>query len=252
MGPRLLFSVAAFLLAEKRRSGDYPVCLTTPFLHPAVTDHARGVSSVSAHNGHPTPCALGASAWYVLRVRPNAERTVERALFRASIPWFVPTYRERVRWSDRWQIAGRLLFPGYVFVRASMLDLAQAAEVGGVLGVLPSNLSPVAVSETDIENVRRVVSSMRPLEACDYQPGDLVTIQGGALRGVTGVVRRHARGARLLINVEMLGRAVSVELDADDLAKESNQRSANKRSAISDQQTSNQHSAFSDQLMADR
>jgi transcription antitermination factor NusG len=172
-----------------------------------------------------TDAATGASvssslSWYALRVFSNRERAVKRTLHQLEYGAFLPVYSERVQWSDRIKIAEKLLFPGYIFTRMPAEALAAALEIPGVLQALPSNLRPLPVADSEIANLHRVMASLLPLSPADYLAGDKVTIKSGALRGVSGVVQRHAGGARLIVSVEMLNRAVSVELDADALAKE--------------------------------
>lgn len=158
--------------------------------------------------------------WYALRTLSNRERSVLSALGRVGLEGFLPTYSERVKWSDREKTVERVLFPGYVFARLDpFADLPAALELSGVVSVLPSNLRPAVISENEIENVRLAISSMLPLKPSAVAIGDKVVVKHGPLRGASGVVVRQADGVKLVINVEMLGRALAVKLDAADLSK---------------------------------
>jgi transcriptional antiterminator RfaH len=157
--------------------------------------------------------------WHVLRVRSNSERAVQTGLRTHQIITFLPSYSETVRWSDRVKVTDRLLFPGYLFARLTAADIPAVLAVAGVVSVLDTNLRPTPVSDEQIENVQRVLSSLLPVEPAAFAVGETITIKQGALKGVSGVVRMHSKGARLVVNIDLLGRSVSVELDASAIAK---------------------------------
>ena len=165
----------------------------------SVTDRAE------AHLAH----------WYALRTRSNRERTCERDLNRCGIASFLPTYRVESRWSDRVKILERPLFPGYLFVCATAAELERATHTRGVVSVLGSNLHPTAIADAEIAAVRQVANTHMNIEPCAYTVGERVTVETGSLAGVSGVIQRTKGARRLVVSVDILGRAVSVELDAD-------------------------------------
>lgn len=155
--------------------------------------------------------------WYAVRVKPNHEFRVERGLSDLGIENYLPFYVESVKWSDRVKRVNRLLFPGYVFVRMTVAEIPSLLAVVGVLGVLPNNITPVAIDETQIAAIGTILASNLPVAACEYHAGDLVRIGSGSLRGLEGVVVRTARSTRLIVSVEILRRAVAVEIDPSAL-----------------------------------
>lgn len=157
------------------------------------------------------------SRWYAVRVKPNHEFRVERGLADLGVENYLPFYIENVKWSDRTKRVNRLLFPGYVFVRMAVADIPSLLSVVGVLGVLPSNITPIAIDEEQIAAIGTILASNLPVETCEYQSGDAVRIGSGVLRGLAGVVVRTARSTRLIVSVEILRRAVAVEIDPSAL-----------------------------------
>ena len=160
--------------------------------------------------------------WYALRVRSNTEFQVSLALQRVLIETFLPTWSEDVQWSDRKKTTVRPLFPGYVFARLlnDACDVRLALQTRGVVQLLPSSFSPQAIPDAEIEMVRRVVAVTSQCRPCAFVSGDLVTIDSGPLAGVSGVVVRTRGSLRVVVSVEILQRAVSVELDAGTLLKQ--------------------------------
>jgi transcription antitermination factor NusG len=163
---------------------------------------------------HVTDGAEVCPEWYALRLRSNRERAVRDALRAQSIEEFLPTYTEATRWSDRQKVLERPLFPGYIFARFPRSDALRIVRIAGVVRLLPSSLQPGAIDAAQIESVRRVCESRLPLLPCPYVAGDTVTVDSGALAGLTGVIQRTRGTARIVVRVEILHRAVSVEIDA--------------------------------------
>jgi len=158
--------------------------------------------------------------WFAIWVMSNAEFVVETALRRLDIETFLPTWSEIVQWSDRKKEITRPLFRGYLFARSADARVPEIVAIAGVIKVLPENLTPEPVDPAEIENVRRLLALGRPLKVCDYTTGDAVTIESGAFAGVRGIVKRTKNGTRVIVKIEILHRAVSVEMDAEDLMKE--------------------------------
>jgi transcription antitermination factor NusG len=165
------------------------------------------------------------SSWFAVWVFAHAEFVVEEALIGYGIETFLPTWAETTQWSDRKKTIIRPLFPGYLFVRCA--DSAdgrreprrEILRVAGVIEVLPTNLNPQPVDGEQIENIRRALASRQPTAPCPYVPGDEIVIDRGPLTGVKGIVQRTKQGTRVIVRVEMLHRAISVEVAASDVLK---------------------------------
>ncbi len=165
---------------------------------------------------HPgTDDGRGVADWFAIRVRSNHEYAVEVALAALGVETLVPSYSETVQWSDRLKVITRPIFPGYVLTQLedTQQQLAPVLETSGVVQVLPSNASPLAVPHDQIETVRRLVDSLLPLLPSDTVVGAPVTVRQGVLSGLTGVIVRQAGRARLVVAVQIFNRAISVELD---------------------------------------
>jgi transcriptional antiterminator RfaH len=149
-------------------------------------------------------------------VRASRVYRVRDAVQELGIETYLPLIEERVSWSDRTKTVLRPLFPGYLFVRASDAgQLASMLQLRDVLRVLPFNRGPEAI---EIESLRQSLASQVPVTPCVFNAGQRVTIAAGPLKGVSGrVVRSSTQGKhpRLFVGVEMLGRGIEAEVDAD-------------------------------------
>ena len=184
---------------------------------PGVT-HVAGAcqEAPSPPDGLPLPT----HRWYALWVMSKAEFVVEDALMGQDIECFLPLWSEVVQWSQRQKTILRPLFPGYLFARLADAQIPQIVQIAGVIKVLPENLKPQPVDAAEIENVRRLLAAGLPMKVCDYVQGDAVLIDSGPLAGVKGIVQRTRNGTRVVVKIEILRRAVRVEIDADELVKE--------------------------------
>lgn len=152
--------------------------------------------------------------WYALLVRPQHERSVAQALAAKNIEAWAPTRRVRRAWSDRMRELETPLFPGYVFSRFVREQRRATLETPGVLRIVSFNGSPAAIDEAEISAIRRALDAglaPRPCEA--WRAGQRVRIDQGPLAGTLGVLQRESGEARLVLEVTLLQRAVSVEID---------------------------------------
>ena len=158
------------------------------------------------------------SAWYALRVRALYAFRIRDELRRLGVDEFLPTFTETTRWSDRTKISERQLFPGYLFARLNGCA-SHVLSIPGVINVLPSNMKPTAIEDSEVSSLRIAIESQLPITPCPHSAGDKVFFRSGPLAGACGVVVRTRDSIRVIVGIEMLGRAVSVTVDAGDLEK---------------------------------
>ena len=91
-------------------------------------------------------------------------------------------------------------------------------KVDGVVQIISNNgmLSPIPVEE--IESIRTLVESELAYDPVPLiKEGDMVRVSHGPLKGVVGRLIRKGAHARLVLSVDLIGQAVSVEVDAADV-----------------------------------
>jgi transcription antitermination factor NusG len=152
--------------------------------------------------------------WYALRVRPQCEKQVSMALHGKGYDEFLPTYRSRRRWSDRFKDIELPLFPGYVFSRFNVHKRLPVLTTPGVLHIVGIGPSPAPVAESEIEALQAVAAS--GLQACPWpflEVGQRVRLEEGPLRGLHGVLEQVDDANRLVVSVTLLRRSVAVQID---------------------------------------
>jgi transcription antitermination factor NusG len=74
------------------------------------------------------------------------------------------------------------------------------------------------IPEHEIDGIRRLVESELQYDPCPLiREGMMVEVVHGPLRGVVGRLVRKGAHARLVLAVDLIGQAVSVEVDAADV-----------------------------------
>ena len=154
--------------------------------------------------------------WYAVRLKPNCEQTAAAVLSAKGIEYCLPVYKRRSRWSDRYKTILSPVFPGYVFSRFDRSRRSALLSTPGVLHVVSFGGVPVPVDPAEMAAVRAIAESGLSAEPWPYlEAGQAVRIVEGPLMGLSGIVLGLKHGHRLVVNVTMLRRAVSVEVDSD-------------------------------------
>jgi transcription antitermination factor NusG len=158
--------------------------------------------------------ASGAQNWHALFTRFQHEKSVAFALSNKSHEVYLPLYRSVRRWQDRDKQLMFPLFPCYVFIRAGMDRQLQILTTPGVVHIVGWGGSPAIVPQTQLDAVRQIIESCLTVETHTYlQSGDRVRVKTGPLMGLEGILTRKKGLARLVVSLEMLGRAAAVEID---------------------------------------
>jgi transcription antitermination factor NusG len=165
-------------------------------------------SAVIATHDHP-------HGWHALYTKHQHEKTVARNLKSKGFEVFLPLYAVARNWKDRVKLLDLPLFPCYVFLKDDLARRLDILTTPGIYGVVSSGGQPAAIPTDEIEAIRQAVGSGANVEPYPFlRCGDRVRVKCGPLQGIRGVLVRKKNIYRLVLSVEMLGKAVGVEVDA--------------------------------------
>jgi transcription antitermination factor NusG len=153
--------------------------------------------------------------WYVLFVRSNQEKCVVRHLAAYAIEHFLPTCQQLSQWRDRKVKLLKPLFPGYVFIRLALVDRLKALLVPNVVNLVGTKNAPAVVPDEEIEWVRRGLAHGKAEPSPYIKAGDTVVIKAGAMAGMEGVLMRMQNSTRVLVQLNSISRAFTVEVDSN-------------------------------------
>ena len=156
--------------------------------------------------------------WYAVWTRSRHEQVVRTQLDEKQVAAFLPTMTRWSRWKDRKKQIDVPLFPGYVFARFDPGERLAVLKCSGVVSIVSFNGEPAPVPDHEIESIRTLVASTLPYDPCPtIKTGTLVEVSHGPLKGVVGRLTRKGSQARLVLSVDLIGQAVSVQVDAADV-----------------------------------
>lgn len=110
----------------------------------------------------------------------------------------------------------------YVFVYITLGDYIPVLETENVTGFVKFNKDIIAISEAEIDTIRRVtLENGLDIEAVvgDFATGDLVEIAAGALMGLKGKVINKEGKRKFQIELAALGMSLLISVDAVFLEK---------------------------------
>lgn len=156
--------------------------------------------------------------WYAIWTRSRHEKRVREQLQQKSVEVFLPTIAKWSRWKDRKKQVEWPLFPGYCFARFDAADRLPVLTCDGVVQLVGVDGVPSPIPAHEVEGIRQLVESELLYDPCPLvKEGEMVKVVSGPLKGVVGRLVRKGAHARLMLSVDLIGQAVSVEVDAADV-----------------------------------
>lgn len=155
--------------------------------------------------------------WLVFYTLARREKDLMRKLEAASIPFYAPLIRRRLRSAGgRTRSSFVPLFPGYVFSRADDEQRRSALATNAIARWIPVGDERMLVD--DLRAIRRLIDTDQPLTPeARLEPGQTVRVRSGALAGLEGTVVRRRGEQRLVVAVRFLNQGASIELEDIDL-----------------------------------
>jgi transcriptional antiterminator RfaH len=153
--------------------------------------------------------------WLVLRTRSRAEKKVVSALENLEeVNVFLPLRKGLKKWSDRLKRVEEPLFSGYLFVQVPESFRYAILNTNGVVHILTFEGKYACIPAKQIEAIRQLDFEVNEIEVVDKEvlvgvPG---LIKSGPFKGMVGEVIRSKNKGKLLIEIEVLGKCLSLEL----------------------------------------
>lgn len=150
--------------------------------------------------------------WFVLHIRPQQEKCVANALQAMNRGYYLPLTKQ-VRYHGKTRVVVESpLFPGYLFLRGSIDDAYDADRTKRVVQVI--RVVDQQHIHWELENLYKAMSNDAPLQSYAYlKKGVRVEVRAGPFRGLQGIVAENAGSSRLVLQIQTLNQAVSLEID---------------------------------------
>jgi transcription termination/antitermination protein NusG len=156
--------------------------------------------------------------WFAIWTRSRHEKSVRDQLAQEQIEVFLPTITKWSRWKDRKKAIDWPLFPGYCFAKFDGAERLPILKCDGVVTIVGTDGVPSPIPPVEIDSIRLLIESELSYDPCPLiKEGEMVEVKSGPLKGVVGRLVRKGAHARLMLSVDLIGQAVSVEVDAADV-----------------------------------
>jgi transcription antitermination factor NusG len=152
--------------------------------------------------------------WHVLYVKPRSEKRMAEYCVAQGLEHYLPLRRETKIYQRRKVTVDKPVFPGYVFVRFDADSRLTVLKANPIVRVLETGDEGRLVHELD--QVRKALAADPALgTVAALKRGTRVRIKAGPFMGVEGLVADMRNPTQVRLNVEMIGRAVVVDVDRD-------------------------------------
>ena len=166
----------------------------------------------------------GTDCWYAVCCKPRQEAVAEENLLRQGFHVYLPRIGIRQRRRGQWIDAIEVLFPRYIFICIDPLrrSTATVRSTRGVVGMVRFGGQPAVVPDAVMDALLRREDAASGLHQ-DKRPlfcaGEQVKLVDGPLTGMQGVFTQQDGDQRVIVLLELLGKANKVTVSRDWIAR---------------------------------
>ncbi|MBN1788488.1 MAG: hypothetical protein JW806_08880 [Sedimentisphaerales bacterium] len=152
--------------------------------------------------------------WWIAHTKSRNEKALAWQMQKKNVSYFLPLVEKVYRRSRRVFRSMLPLFSGYVFFCGSENDRLEVLKTNRVAGLLNINDQEHLVSE--LLPIEKAITNGMNLAPHNYiKAGQRCRVVAGSLIGTEGLVVSDQNKTRLVLQVDILGKATCLEIDAD-------------------------------------
>jgi transcription antitermination factor NusG len=156
--------------------------------------------------------------WYAIHTRSRHEKFVRDQFAAKEITHLLPLHHKRSQWKDRVKMIEVPLFGGYIFAHFALQHKLQVLQTVGVVRMVSLNGIATPVPEDQIETIRKMVEYDLTYDPYPYlKEGMFVRVVRGPLQGAEGILIEKKRNYRFVISIDLIQKAVAVDIDSADV-----------------------------------
>ncbi len=161
------------------------------------------------------------SQWYVAQTHPRCEAKAAEHLKRQGFGVYLPHFCKKRRHARRVDTVNAPLFPRYLFVSVDIATqrwLAIRSTVG-ITRLICNGDAPAVVQRNILDALRQREdeNGFIKLERRPFRLGEELRVLDGAFTGTLGLFEGMSDNERITILLDLLGRKVRVNLDAESV-----------------------------------
>lgn len=152
--------------------------------------------------------------WFVVHTKSRNEKALAWDLVSKQISYFLPMCPKTSYSKGRKSKSLLPLFTGYMFFNGNEDQRVEVLRTNRAAGIIEVKDQQHLINELcEIEQALQAGADLRPEKY--IKAGELCQVTAGPLKGLKGIAQVTTSRARLILNIDMLGQAASVEIDTD-------------------------------------
>jgi len=152
--------------------------------------------------------------WIVVRSKPRSEKIAYAQLKEKGIEAYLPLLKERRKWSDRKKWVEFPLFPSYLFAKIEIKNSIFVLQTNGVSSLVKFGEVIAIVQDEVVNAIKLAIDGGYQLTPAEYFiAGNAVEVIEGPMRGVKGIVAQLKGKDRLVIKIDAIQQALSIDID---------------------------------------
>jgi transcription antitermination factor NusG len=156
--------------------------------------------------------------WWIAKIKPRQEKALAEDFLEKSVEYYLPMFTKVTRRKDNNKPRKSILclFPGYISFSVARGEEYQLYATNRIVKILEIKNQNRFIRELDqVYHTLDLGINLEPFKGHhpDFTPGTLVEVTTGPMRGVQGVIVKINSGHKLILSVDVLGKA-AVNIDA--------------------------------------
>ncbi|MGW8122575.1 UpxY family transcription antiterminator [Roseivirga echinicomitans] len=158
--------------------------------------------------------------WTAFYTKPRNEKKAAERLTSKGFEVYCPTRTVLKQWSDRKKKVTEPVFTSYIFAKVDETSRLEILKDTSIVSNVRWLGKPAIIQEKEITEIKSFLEDFPRSELAhgDFQAGNKVQIDSGALSGQSGVIRR-TQGNKAFLIIASLGLELYAEISLNHLKK---------------------------------
>ena len=151
--------------------------------------------------------------WFVLHTKSRQEKVVAEFLTESGVHHVLPLV-SKTTYCGRRKLKSELpLFPGYLFLKGTAHDAFSVDRTRRIVRII--TVFDQQRLDSELQSLTLALAADKTFDPHPFLVvGTRVMVKSGPMRGVHGIIESRGNLHRLVLQVEILGQAVSMEIEA--------------------------------------
>ena len=155
--------------------------------------------------------------WHIAYTFPKAERKAFQKLESMGVTSFLPLHEVVRNWSDRKKKLVMPVFPNYIFIYTSETERYDLLQIKELIRYVAFEGKPAIVSDTVVNSLKTILLGNVEVSDETFYEGMKIRVTDGLFMGAEGVLVKMNSKSRLVVQLQMLRRSVSVDISSSSI-----------------------------------